>query len=284
MKGLRSFAGRGTSVAIIIGMIGAADAQDGVPLRLPPGARLDVGVLRFDVQPLSLDVQTLDLPQGFGVPLATGSSPSAAPNEPPTTQSGTAAPSRPVFIPAEPGPPDRLPLGASFGSQVVSLASSPISPGQVSDIALGAAGGAFGGGSRDLPGMSVREEAGGLRFTLGADVLFDFDKSHLRPEADGILRRLVEEVRKQVPRARYLVEGHTDAKGSDAYNDRLSNRRADAVRDWLVRRGGVSSGTINTAGYGERRPVAPNEHPDGSDDPEGRQLNRRVEVLVTPLP
>jgi outer membrane protein OmpA-like peptidoglycan-associated protein len=225
VKGLRCFlAGRGASAALVTligmigGMIGAAAAQDGAPLRLPPGARLEVGAMRFDVQSLTLDVQTLNAPQGFGAPLAAGS--------------------------------------------------------------------ALGGGSRDLdlPGMSVREEAGGLRFTLGADVLFDFDKAHLRPEADGILRRLVEEVRRQVPRARYMVEGHTDAKGSDAYNDRLSNRRAASVRDWLVRRGGVSSRTVATLGFGERRPVAPNEHPDGSDDPEGRQLNRRVEVLVTPLP
>jgi outer membrane protein OmpA-like peptidoglycan-associated protein len=91
-------------------------------------------------------------------------------------------------------------------------------------------------------------------------------------------------VRGQVPRARYQVEGHTDAKGTDAYNDRLSQRRARSVRDWLVREAGVAPTRIGTLGFGERRPVAPNERPDGSDDPEGRQRNRRVEILVTPLP
>jgi outer membrane protein OmpA-like peptidoglycan-associated protein len=55
------------------------------------------------------------------------------------------------------------------------------------------------------------------------------------------------------------------------------------VRRWLTERGGVTGADIATVGLGERRPVAPNQRPDGSDDPDGRQLNRRVEILVTPL-
>ena len=191
----------------------------------------------------------------------------------------------------EAGPPERALPGASFtvvdlsfatasvsfSTAELSLGSSPVTAGEGVVLGLGAA-------TSDLPGLSVREEGGGLRFTLGADVLFDFDRYDLRPEAGPILRKLVEQVEAQVPRARWQVEGHTDAKGSDAYNDRLSNRRAASVRRWLTREGGVPATDIATIGFGERRPVAPNEHPDGSDDPEGRQKNRRVEILVTPRP
>jgi len=95
----------------------------------------------------------------------------------------------------------------------------------------------------------------------------------------------VEQVRAEVPsRVRYMVEGHTDAKGTDVYNLGLSNRRARSVRDWFVKQGAVTPRDITTVGLGEGDPVAPNERPDGSDDPEGRQRNRRVEILVTPLP
>lgn len=75
------------------------------------------------------------------------------------------------------------------------------------------------------------------------------------------------------------VEGHTDAKGSDAYNQTLSEKRARTVRDWLAARGALPVDTP-IQGWGERRPIAPNLKPDGSDDPAGRQKNRRVEVTL----
>ena len=74
------------------------------------------------------------------------------------------------------------------------------------------------------------------------------------------------------------VEGYTDAKGTDAYNDDLSLRRADAFASALKEHGvGVD---ITTHGSGEKNPVAPNETSDGQDNPAGRALNRRVEVVV----
>jgi outer membrane protein OmpA-like peptidoglycan-associated protein len=132
-------------------------------------------------------------------------------------------------------------------------------------------------------GMSMQEEGHRLRFTLNADVLFDFDKAVLRREAGPVLFRLVEEVRARVPDARYRIEGHTDAIGSDAYNNALSGRRAKAVQVWLSRNATVTPQRLTTAAYGKRRPVVPNMKPDGSDDPDGRQKNRRVEILVEPL-
>jgi outer membrane protein OmpA-like peptidoglycan-associated protein len=111
--------------------------------------------------------------------------------------------------------------------------------------------------------------------------LFDFDKAALRQDAAPVLAKLMDEVRARVPAGgRFTVEGHTDWIGSDAYNDRLSNKRAASVKTWLTKAGGVPGAQVVTIGYGERRPVAPNAKPDGSDDPDGRQKNRRVDILV----
>jgi outer membrane protein OmpA-like peptidoglycan-associated protein len=134
-----------------------------------------------------------------------------------------------------------------------------------------------------LGGFIVRQEGRGLRLTLNADVLFDFDKATLRPDANEVLQKLVGEVQARLGPARYRVEGHTDWIGTDAYNDRLSTRRAASVKEWLVRRAGAGRTHVVAVGFGERRPVASNTKPDGSDDPEGRQKNRRVELVVDPL-
>ncbi|HSK81594.1 MAG TPA: OmpA family protein [Thermoanaerobaculia bacterium] len=115
------------------------------------------------------------------------------------------------------------------------------------------------------------------RFLVGADALFEFDKATLNPDAEETLSALVPFLAK-AGKHPALIEGHTDAKGSDAYNQTLSEKRAQAVKEWLVARGALAASTP-IQGWGKRRPVAPNAKPDGSDDPEGRQKNRRVEVV-----
>jgi len=75
------------------------------------------------------------------------------------------------------------------------------------------------------------------------------------------------------------IEGHTDSIGSDAYNQRLSERRAAAVKQYLVSKG-VGADRLTTVGRGEKDPVAPNTTPDGKDNPEGRAMNRRAELKV----
>ncbi len=77
-----------------------------------------------------------------------------------------------------------------------------------------------------------------------------------------------------------IIADHTDSKGSDAYNQRLSEKRAESVKKWLSENAGISADTIKTVGYGETRPMAPNANSDGSDNPEGRQKNRRVEIVI----
>lgn len=79
------------------------------------------------------------------------------------------------------------------------------------------------------------------------------------------------------------LSGHSDAGGSDADNLATSRRRAEAVRDHL-RSLGVDGERISIIALGERRPLAPNAKPDGRDDPQGRQRNRRVEIVVSPIP
>lgn len=111
-------------------------------------------------------------------------------------------------------------------------------------------------------------------------MLFDFGKAPLRPEADGVLRQFLAEVAAGIKVPRYRVEGHTDGKGSDAYNLDLS-RRAESVKPWLTCDGGVSAANVGAEGFGRSRPVAPNTKPEGSDDPGGRQKNRRVELVAT---
>jgi outer membrane protein OmpA-like peptidoglycan-associated protein len=129
---------------------------------------------------------------------------------------------------------------------------------------------------KDL-GAKVTEKE--IVIELSADVLFDFDKSNLRPEAVDALTK-VAAILKGTGKSPATIEGHTDGKGSDAYNQPLSERRAQSVRDWLVKQGGIEASRLSAKGFGKIRPVAPNAKPDGSDDPDGRQKNRRVEIRV----
>jgi outer membrane protein OmpA-like peptidoglycan-associated protein len=111
-----------------------------------------------------------------------------------------------------------------------------------------------------------------------SDALFEFDKATLSPGAEETLQALLPLLAK-AGKHPARVEGHTDSKGADDYNQTLSEKRARTVKDWLVARGALPASTP-TAGWGERKPVAPNARPDGSDDPAGRQKNRRVEVVL----
>ena len=118
-----------------------------------------------------------------------------------------------------------------------------------------------------------------IRIELAADVLFDFDKADLRPEAFPSLEKVAEVLRSHAG-SPVTIEGHTDGKGTDAYNVPLSEKRAQAVREWLVKKGGATAAKIATKGWGKSKPIVSNTRPDGSDDPEGRKKNRRVEITV----
>jgi outer membrane protein OmpA-like peptidoglycan-associated protein len=128
--------------------------------------------------------------------------------------------------------------------------------------------------------QAIREQAATCetRLQVAAEALFDFDQATLRPDAEETLVVLVPKI-KAAGAHPITIEGHTDAKGSDSYNQGLSERRAAAVKVWLVAHDAIPADAA-TKGYGETRPVAPNNTPDGGDDPVGRQANRRVEVVI----
>ncbi|ASK26371.1 hypothetical protein BG910_00180 [Neisseria chenwenguii] len=131
--------------------------------------------------------------------------------------------------------------------------------------------------SAQTSGLTGKRSGFDIEIKLSADVLFDFDKAVLKPEADPELERAAKVIREK-GRGEALIVGYTDAKGSDGYNPKRSKARADAVKAWFEAHGVALP--IRTEGCGAADPVAPNTSPDGSDNPEGRAKSRRVEVLV----
>lgn len=127
--------------------------------------------------------------------------------------------------------------------------------------------------------LGARETADRIELSLGSDVLFDFNSAAIQQAALPRLGQVAELIR-QRGRGQVLVVGHTDAIGDEASNLALSRRRAQAVADWLQQHAAVDPARLRLAGIGEAQPVAPNTHPDGSDHPEGRARNRRVDILM----
>jgi len=127
-------------------------------------------------------------------------------------------------------------------------------------------------------GAEIKESATEIKISLQGEILFDFDKANIRPAAESTLAQ-VARVIQSYPKPRTLIEGYTDSKGSDSYNAKLSARRALSVKNWFAQHG-ISPATMETRGWGSAKPVASNKRLDGSDNPEGRQKNRRVEITI----
>ena len=125
--------------------------------------------------------------------------------------------------------------------------------------------------AKELASLRAQQTDRGLVLTIG-DVLFDAGKASVGPGAQRSIDKLSEFL-KTYPKRHVLIEGHSDSFGNEDFNLKLSQQRADAVRDLLVARG-ISAGRIRTKGYGAKFPIVDN------DTPVGRQQNRRVEVLV----
>jgi outer membrane protein OmpA-like peptidoglycan-associated protein len=121
--------------------------------------------------------------------------------------------------------------------------------------------------------LEARNEARGLIVSL-SDVLFDFNKASLKPGAREKLSKLAGILLAYPAAYRMEIEGHTDSIGSDEYNLRLSEARAGSVREYLVGAGIPADRIMAVKGLGKTMPVATN------DKPEGRQMNRRVEIII----
>jgi outer membrane protein OmpA-like peptidoglycan-associated protein len=131
----------------------------------------------------------------------------------------------------------------------------------------------------DLGPVRVTAKEDALVIHIAGDALFDFGKDILKPEAMPLLAKAGARIL-STPGYRISIEGHTDSIGDDRVNMPLSQRRAMAVGEWLVAQRFVQRGNFKTLGWGKSRPAAPNTKPNGADNPEGRKLNRRVEIIL----
>src|SRR5579859_3278538 len=131
---------------------------------------------------------------------------------------------------------------------------------------------------KGIQAVHAEDQPCGRRLSVLGDALFDFDKSVLRSDAEETLAVVGPEIAKSGTHP-LVIEGHTDAIGTDAYNNALSLRRAETVRQWLSSHRFVPV-SAPVKGYGKTQPIAPNTTPDGRDDPAGRQKNRRVDIVI----
>lgn len=115
--------------------------------------------------------------------------------------------------------------------------------------------------------------------TVRFNVYYEHDKSRLTKEARKTIDTLLLPVFDLFPNAIIEIGSHTDNTGSNSYNDKLSQRRSESVVNYLVQKG-ISPDRLVAHGYGESMPIAPSTNPDGTDNPEGRQLNRRTEMRI----
>lgn len=176
-------------------------------------------------------------------------------------------------------------VGAGLGQVIAKDTKGTLIGAAIGAGVGGLAGGAF-GRYMDNQEASMRQQLAGveaanvqrnadmLAVTFKSDFLFDVNSASLKPGSFDEIAR-VAGVLNQYPQTNILIAGHTDATGSDAYNQQLSQRRAEAVKAALVGQG-VSPMRMNTVGYGEGRPLADN------NSEAGRQMNRRVEITITP--
>ncbi len=127
-------------------------------------------------------------------------------------------------------------------------------------------------------GITVQETPRATIMSVSGDVLFAFDSYELRPSSREVLARVVAYIQERRP-PQIAVEGNTDSVGAADYNMALGQSRARSVMNFFVQ-SGLPGRIFTVASYGATRPVAPNTNPDGSDNPEGRARNRRVDIIL----
>lgn len=167
-------------------------------------------------------------------------------------------------------------IGGVIGKQTGNTAA-----GAIIGAAVGGTAGALIGRQMDqqaaemqsqVDGAQIERIGEGIKITFESGILFQTNSSVLQTEARKNVGKLAEILNKY-PDTNILIEGHTDSDGTEVYNQKLSERRAEAVADY-AQSIGVSSARFKTVGYGETQPVASNE------TAEGKQANRRVEIAV----
>lgn len=167
------------------------------------------------------------------------------------------------------------------GGAAIGKAAGGTAEGAIIGAVVGGAAGAIIGNRMDTKAEELDEElenaevervGEGIKVTFDSGILFDFDSSDLRTEARVNLREFSESMT-EFEESSILVVGHTDAKGSEEYNRKLSDRRSEAATNYIMEHG-IAADRITSVGRGETEPVASNE------TEAGRQQNRRVEVAI----
>lgn len=130
-----------------------------------------------------------------------------------------------------------------------------------------------------LTELKAEKTIEGIKFNLPENILFDFDKYYVRAAAKPTLEK-VNQVLTHFKDAQVFIYGHTDGKGEADYNMELSKKRSAAVKYYFVNNFQIEPTRLQTQGFGESQPIAPNENADGSDNPAGREKNRRVEFII----
>lgn len=176
-------------------------------------------------------------------------------------------------------------VGAGLGQAIGKNSKSTLLGAGAGALAGGLAGGLFGNYMEKqeaamrqqlagVEGASIQRDVDLLTVTFKSDLLFDVNSASLRPGAFDEIQR-VATVLNQYPQTNIVIAGHTDSTGSETYNQKLSERRALSVKNALIGQG-VNPTRMSTVGHGEMQPVA------GNGSEAGRQLNRRVEVRISP--
>ena len=129
------------------------------------------------------------------------------------------------------------------------------------------------------PNILVQENEQMVLITLWSDILFDFDEWNIRPDAEKALGQILEVLTGRYADLPFEIHGHTDSMGTEVYNWDLSMLRANSVKKWLVAQS-IQEERISIYAHGELQPIVPNSNTDGSDNPSGRQKNRRVGIRI----
>ncbi|MCS4534662.1 OmpA family protein [Neisseria montereyensis] len=175
---------------------------------------------------------------------------------------------------------ERAPLPSKLSARASKLSGNVVNMNANQDGMNGGNNGLNSGGSQlhgNVTGISTKETEKGVEVNMSSDVLFDFDKADLKPDATAVLQQAAAIINEQGT-GKITITGHTDSKGEEDYNIKLSVARAQSVKDWLAKNGVTKD--MEVEGKGESLPIADNENADGSDNPEGRAQNRRVEIVI----
>lgn len=130
-----------------------------------------------------------------------------------------------------------------------------------------------------LSGLKTSQRPEGTVISLPENILFEFTRDDLKPESAARLDQIAE-VLEFYASAPVEIRGYTDSRGGEEYNLDLARRRAESVKTYLTGGPAIDPTRLTAIGLGEKDPVAPNENPDGSDNPAGREQNRRVEIII----